>query len=203
MGRESIMRSLALLNALWDGTRHKIGRRTSESYVLQGVRLTMGLAVQPDTVRAFFENSKGLARGSGFAARFLIAWPESTQGTRLFRAPPHAWPHLSAFHRRIRALLDQAPNINSRGELELPMLDLSSQAIAAWIHFHDDVERELKPGGDMANTRDGPARRRITRQDWQHCFTSSSMAQRAISAPSTCKQHPESSPGICMKRGAF
>ena len=154
MGRDSIMRSLALLNRLWDGIRHKVGRRTSESFVLQGVRLTMGLAVQPDTVRAFFENSKGLARGSGFAARFLIAWPESTQGTRFFRKPPHAWPYLSAFNGRIRALLDQAPNINSKGELELPLLDLSPEAAAAWVDFHDAVERELKPGGEMAETRD-------------------------------------------------
>lgn len=34
------------------------------------------------------------------------------------------------------------------------MLDLSSDAKAAWVHFHDEVERELKPGGDMAETRD-------------------------------------------------
>jgi hypothetical protein len=33
----------------------------------------LGLAVQPETVRAFFEDSRGLARGTGFAARFLIA----------------------------------------------------------------------------------------------------------------------------------
>ncbi|HKH20052.1 MAG TPA: YfjI family protein, partial [Gammaproteobacteria bacterium] len=79
-GRDSIMRNLALLNSLWDGIRHKVHRRTSDSFTVQDVRLTMGLAVQPDTVRTFFENSKGLARGSGFAARFLIAWPESTQG---------------------------------------------------------------------------------------------------------------------------
>ena len=154
MGRDSIMRSLGLLNGLWDGVRHKVGRRTSESYALQGVRLTMGLAVQPETVRAFFESSKGLARGSGFAARFLIAWPESTQGSRFFQEPPASWPLLSAFNQRIRVLLDQAPNINSKGELEIPLLDLSPQAKAAWIHFHDEVERELKPGGDMADTRD-------------------------------------------------
>lgn len=154
MGRESITRNLALLNSLWDGRGHKVHRRTADPFTVEGVRLTMGLAVQPETGRAFFENSKGLARGSAFVARFLIAWPQSTQGARLFRPAPESWPSLTAFHRRITALLDQTPAINARGELELPMLDLSPDATAAWIHFHDEVEDELRPGRDMAETRD-------------------------------------------------
>jgi len=145
MGRESITRNLALLNSLWDGRGHKVHRRTTDSFNVEGVRLTMGLSVQPDVVRAFFENSKGLTRGSSFAARFLIAWPQSTQGSRLFRPAPESWPHLSAFHRRITTLLDQTPTINPRGELELSQLSLSQEAEAAWINFHDEVEHELKP----------------------------------------------------------
>jgi hypothetical protein len=88
MGRDSIMCNLALLNSLWDGRGHKGHRRTADPFTVEGVRLTMGLAVQPDVVRAYFENSKGPARGFGFAARFLIAWPQSTQGTRLFKPAP-------------------------------------------------------------------------------------------------------------------
>ena len=45
----------------------------------------MGLAAQPETVRQFMEGTKGLARGNGFAARFLIAAPASTQGARPFK----------------------------------------------------------------------------------------------------------------------
>lgn len=154
MGRDSVMRNMALLNILWDGGTLKVDRRTQESFTVRGVRLTMGLAVQPDTVRMFFDSSKGLARGSGFAARFLIAWPESTQGVRLFKDAPKTWPHLSAFDRRIGSLLDQAPNLNERGELDPPILDLSPEAKEVWVAFHDEVERELRPGGDMAETRD-------------------------------------------------
>ncbi len=154
MGRDSITRNLALLNSLWDGRGHKVHRRTSDTFTVEGVRLTMGLAVQPETLRAFFEHSKGLARGSGFVARFLIAWPQTNQGARPFKPAPANWPQLSALHRRIGALLDQAPKINERGELEPAMIDLSPAAQAAWIRFHDEVESELKPGGDMAETRD-------------------------------------------------
>jgi hypothetical protein len=38
--------------------------------------------------------------------------------------------------------------------MELPILDLPPEATAAWIYFHDEVERELRPGGDMTDTRD-------------------------------------------------
>jgi putative DNA primase/helicase len=110
--------------------------------------------VQPDIVRAFFDNSKGLARGSGFAARFLIAYPETTQGTRMFKAAPPSWPGLSAFHRRITELLNQLPAIDERGTLQLSQLSLSQAASASWVHFHNEVEYELRPFGDMADVRD-------------------------------------------------
>ncbi|HKF95877.1 MAG TPA: DUF3987 domain-containing protein, partial [Gammaproteobacteria bacterium] len=47
MGRESLTRNLALLNSLWDGRGHKVHRRTTEVFTVAGVRLTMGLAAQP------------------------------------------------------------------------------------------------------------------------------------------------------------
>lgn len=96
MGKDSAMRNLALLNVLWDGGAHSIGRRTSESFTVRGARLTMGLMVQETTLREYFGKSGGLAWGTGFLARFLVAWPESTQGQRPFTEAPANWPHLAA-----------------------------------------------------------------------------------------------------------
>lgn len=96
MGKDSIMRNLSLLNMLWDGGELSIGRRTSESFTVRGARLTIALQVQEATLRNFFERSGGLARGTGFLARFLVAWPESTQGQRSYSDPPHIgqpWKH--------------------------------------------------------------------------------------------------------------
>ena len=101
MGKDSIMRNLALLNILWDGGTLAIGRRTTESFTVQGARFTVALQVQEATLRSFVERSGGLARGTGFLARFLLAWPESTQGQRLFVEAPTDWPRLSAFHQRV------------------------------------------------------------------------------------------------------
>ncbi|MFH7319775.1 DUF3987 domain-containing protein [Desulfurivibrio sp. D14AmB] len=154
MSKDSAMNNMSTLNYLWDGRPLAIDRRTSDSFRVDGARLSMGLAVQPETVRAFLDSSKGLARGIGWLARFLIAWPESTQGERLFQDPPEHWPHLSKFHRRLGALLDTTPNFTDTGELSPLLLELSPEAKNLWVTFHDDVERELRPGRDMAETKD-------------------------------------------------
>lgn len=151
---ESVMRNLAQLNVLWDGGTLPIDRRTSESFSLHGARLTMGLAAQPDTARAFLEATKGLARGTGFTARFLVAWPESTQGTRVYREPPKDWPALSAFRQRLSHLLTTPLRLTETGILSPTTLHLSPAAKAAWVEFANDVEAELRPGGDMEGARD-------------------------------------------------
>jgi putative DNA primase/helicase len=153
MGRDSVMRNLSLLNALWDGATHRVERRTSESFTLAGIRLTMGLAAQPETVRQFLEGTKSLARGSGFAARFLIAAPQSTQGRRRFREAG-AWRHVPAFAARLRELLDMTAAPDESGGLSPPVVALSADARAAWQRFHNDVEDELRPGGEMHEVRD-------------------------------------------------
>ena len=154
MNADAMMRNLALLNTLWDGCAVKVERRTSESFTLEGARLTMGLAVQPETLRAFFDNSKGLARGTGFAARFLIAEPESTQGNRPFKPAPKDWQRLSAFQNRLSLLLDSAPDPGAKGRLDLKTLKFSPLAKTAWVAFHDEVEGRLKQGGDLTEARD-------------------------------------------------
>lgn len=154
MGKDSAMRNLALLNVLWDGGAHSIGRRTSESFTVRGARLTMGLMVQEITLREYFSKSGGLARGTGFLARFLVAWPKSTQGQRPFTDPPANWPHLAAFHRRIAAILDQPAPIDEDGALTPAMLSLAPDAKAAWVEYHDAIESELASGGELYDVRD-------------------------------------------------
>jgi len=154
MGKDSAMRNMSMLNTLWDADTITIDRKTSPSYTVQGVRLTMSLSVQSETVRSFLEGSKGLARGIGFLARFLIAWPESTQGNRMFKDPPERWPELAKFHLRLGELLDHELTVDDKGNLSPVMLELSQDAKNTWRAFHDDVEAELRPGGDMAEARD-------------------------------------------------
>lgn len=154
MGKDSVMRNLATLNQLWDGTSLTIDRRTSESFTVQGARLTVALQVQEPTLREFFSKSGALARGTGFLARFLVAWPASTQGFRLFTEAPANWPALASFNQRLAAILSQPEPINDDGALTPAMLSLSPEAKRAWVEYHDAIERELASGGELYDVRD-------------------------------------------------
>lgn len=154
MGKDSVMRNLALLNVLWDGGNLTIDRRTAESFTVRGARLTVALQVQEATLRSFFDRSGGLARGTGFLARFLVAWPESTQGFRPFTEAPANWPALAAFNRRIAAILEQPAPVDENGALSPPLLPLTAEAKAAWVAFHDVIEGELASGGELYDVRD-------------------------------------------------
>lgn len=154
MGRDSGMRNMATLNLLWDGASISSDRRTTESWSARGARLTVALQVQEPTLRDFFRQQGTLARGSGFLARFLIAWPASTQGARPFTEAPANWPNLAAFHRRIAAILEQPAPINEEGVLEPVVVPLSPEAKASWVQFHDAVESELSAGGELYDVRD-------------------------------------------------
>ena len=61
------------LRALGHGVDIATERRTTESFTVRGARLTITLQVQEATLRSFFDRSGGLARGTGFLARFLLA----------------------------------------------------------------------------------------------------------------------------------
>lgn len=158
MSRDSVMRNLGLLNQLWDGKSLTIDRRSTESFTVRGARLTVALQVQEPTLREFFARSGALARGTGFLARFLVAWPESTQGMRQINsdAPdgPATWPHLAEFHRRIAAILDRPVPIDEDGALTPSMFTLTTDAKAAWVEFHNAIESELASGGELHDVRD-------------------------------------------------
>lgn len=152
MGQDSVMRNLATLNILWDGGELKVSRRTQESYSLIGTRLTVSLQVQEPTIRNFIAKSGGLARGTGFLARFLIAQPESTQGDRPYTESPLDWPYLDAFNARILAILN-SPQPQDEGGYLAPELEFFSQEEKKqWVLAHNVIESKLK--GELFHIRD-------------------------------------------------
>lgn len=158
MGKDSVMRNLGLLNQLWDGKSLNIDRRSTESFSVRGARLTVALQVQEPTLREFFNRSGALARGTGFLARFLVAWPQSTQGMRQIDPDspdgPATWPQLAVFHRRLAEILDQPVPIDEDGALTPPVLALTPEAKAAWVEYHNAIESELSSGGELYDVRD-------------------------------------------------
>jgi len=154
MAKDVAMRTLALYNVLWDGGAFQVDRRTSQSFVLENARLTIALQVQESTLREFMRRTGELARGTGFLARFLICWPESTQGYRPYSEPPFHKHAVSAFNDRLYDILTKGNTIDQDGNLTPSMLALSPEAKQAWIAFHDDIEGQLVTGGQYHDIRD-------------------------------------------------
>jgi putative DNA primase/helicase len=175
MGRESATRNLAQLNVLWDGGTLTIDRRTSDSFTVAGARLTIGLMVQEAALQDFLSSTGDLARGSGFLARFLVAWPESTQGSRMYAAAPKAWPAMGAFNKRIDELLRQPVPMDEEGRLTPALMTFTPEAKAAWIDFYNVIEADLGEAASCVTCATLPARPPTMRQGWRHCSSTSRM----------------------------
>lgn len=154
MTSDSKMRYLSLLNLLWDGGDISVDRKSSESFTVKGARFSIAIQVQEAVIREFFSNDRDLSRGSGFMARFLMCWPESTQGTRKFEEAPARWSALDAFNERITVLLNHAVPMDENGTLTPAMLSFSPEAHKTWVAFHDEVEIRLREGGVFRDIRD-------------------------------------------------
>jgi putative DNA primase/helicase len=176
MGYETILRNLALLNVLWDGGEIAVDRRSKPSFRLRDRRLTFGLMVQPEALRGFLERAGTLPRGSGFIARFLIAWPASTQGT----------PQLPARRRRSMPAVDAVRRNGIRELLDTP-LDHACRWWTAADRAGALATPRTRPGfrrmtassarsPQAGTTRIGPTsgmwppRRRRTSRAWRRCF---------------------------------
>ena len=83
-----------------------------------------------------------------------MAWPRSTQGTRLFKEPPNQWPKLAGFHGHIERILSIPVAMDDDGALTPGVIPLGAKAKALWVEYHNEVETRLALGGDYADVRD-------------------------------------------------
>lgn len=154
MSPNSVMRNLGMLNQLWDGKPFHSDRKTSESFILIGARLSISIQIQESALREFFTNSGQISRGMGFWARFFLVWPQSTQGNRPFVEAPQDWPKLTAFNQALTQLLNTSPTFAESGHLMPTLLSLSGDAKSRWVAYHNAIEDLLKPGNQLADVRD-------------------------------------------------
>jgi hypothetical protein len=66
---------LGLLNLAWDGGEVRVDRRTSESFVVKDVRVSLSWLVQEAVFKKFLDSKGDEARGIGFLSRCLISRP--------------------------------------------------------------------------------------------------------------------------------
>jgi hypothetical protein len=139
--------NLDLYLKAWSGTPHRVDRKGRPAEFIPRPALTMGLAVQPDVLRAI-ATRPGFRR-RGLLARFLYSLPASPLGRRAIDPP--AVPesvgalyrdNLSALVRSLAEWTDQAALTPSRS------------AIALLHDYQLELEPRLGPDGDLDHIAD-------------------------------------------------
>ena len=154
MRKDMILAALASFNKLWSGETVACSRASRESFVIESGRLTLNLQLQKESLDEFLRQSGTLARGSGFWARFLMSFPESLQGKRLYKTPQLNGPYLEAFNKRIKAILEKPDKFDENGILQPEIIEPTPEAKQSWIEFYNSVEEQLAPAGDFRDIRD-------------------------------------------------
>jgi hypothetical protein len=159
MSDDSALRYFGLLNRFWDGNSFERFRTTAKSFTVTGRRLTCSLMMQHVVLCRLIGAAGGVARGVGFLARFLLAWPHSTMGTRLYREADLGAPALANWDAKIEELMSLPLPADAKNmALDSPTIFLSDRARACWVEFHNDVEHELCRTGQFGEVADFAAK---------------------------------------------
>jgi hypothetical protein len=154
MKEEQKVNTITGMSKLWDGDpldRLRVGDGKSPALtILYGRRFSVHLMMQPVLAGQLFGNS--MMTGQGFLSRCLCCWPESTIGTRPYKAVNLSKDEaIQAYNETMRAILDAPLPMNERDEMGLSprALTLTTQAKSVWIGFHNHIEELQLPGGAL------------------------------------------------------
>jgi hypothetical protein len=158
MSDDWAMGFIGMLNRFWDGNAFDRDRVGTGSTRIRGRRFTVSLMAQPIAMERLLTLADGASRAMGLLARFLISWPASTIGTRMYREPPKDMPAVARLCQRLWELLDTPLPIEPMNPAALilspPKLSLTPRAWRLWRQFHDDIEAEIGKNGEYADVAD-------------------------------------------------
>jgi hypothetical protein len=139
----------------WTGEPIRDDRIGREGSYVRRPALTLGIAVQPRLLENL--ENRSAFRGEGLLGRFLYAVPESRIGHRLTGrdVPPLVYAARTNYARTLRTLLEAgAAGRDDDGDLLPHLLELSESALDVLDDFEADVERKLRPGGELGSIPD-------------------------------------------------
>lgn len=148
------LRFVALLNRLWEGKSFAAHRKTSQSFIIEHRRLTLNLMMQPLLLNQMIHQATGISRQSGFLARCLLAYPNSSMGSRFYQEPPGQMIGLYEYEQRITECLEHSERLTQAGCVNLPTLKMSPQAKQLWIRFFNTIESGLTVQGQWMEIKD-------------------------------------------------
>lgn len=146
MTEETALRTAAGLSLFWDGAPVDRVRSGDGASKLFGRRVALHLMAQPRAAFSWLSNP--VLRDQGLFSRCLVAYPQSTAGTRMFRnEKADEAPAAAAYVNRMTALLGGKWPINEFHELQPQHMGIGGPARTLWIEMHDQIERGI--GGDL------------------------------------------------------
>lgn len=154
MNNDNLLKTAAGLSNLWDGKQTTRVRAGDPVAVLAGKRVSFHLMVQPNVAQMVLSNP--LLIGQGLVSRCLLTWPNSTAGSRFYKEIDL---HNSSEYKNYAGRIDEiykTPLVFAEGkqnELLPRKIQLSKEAKALFIEFHDSVEREICESGTLSAIR--------------------------------------------------
>ncbi|MDD2658352.1 MAG: YfjI family protein [Methylococcales bacterium] len=159
LNSDNALKTMARLCKFWDGASFDRVRAGDGSGSLYGRRLSMHQQAQPDVMVKLLADP--MANGQGFLARCLVAWPESTIGSR----------HIDQFERagdreelkRLFAVLinlfqAQPRTAKSEQELHPVELPLDEDAKQMAMQAGNQFETLMQSGNDLFEIRERTAK---------------------------------------------
>ncbi len=154
MNTDNQLKTMSGFCSLWDGKAVSKVRAETGSTNLYGKRFSIHLMMQPIVALQLTGNS--MATEQGFLARCLTTYPDSTVGTRKYHSGDVSQDFdILKFHSVMKNILYKPMPLQDQGKNVLQPLEmnLTVNAKATWIEFHDFVEENLAENGKFHSIR--------------------------------------------------
>lgn len=150
MSDDASLRTAAGLSLFWDGAPVDRVRAGDGASKLYNRRVALHLMAQPRAALQWLQNP--ILKDQGLFSRCLVAYPQSTAGTRLFRPErPDETPAAANYVARMTELLGGDWPIDEFHELKLRTLRIIDEARELWIDQHNQIEQAI--AGELREVR--------------------------------------------------
>ena len=155
LNSDNALKTMARWCKLWDGSPFDRVRAGDGAGILYGRRMAFHQLAQPDVMATLLSNR--MANGQGLLARCLVAWPDSTIGTRHINS--YQWAgdrnEIKRLFAELKGLMEAEPRTaKSPQELDPMELPLSDDAKDLAIAANNQFESLMAKGADLAELRD-------------------------------------------------
>jgi hypothetical protein len=149
MRAESVIKTITGLSKLWDGDAITRSRAGEGNIMLWERAFSCYLMIQPGLAQKLMLSNGDMSE-QGLLSRFLIHYPESTQGSRFIRSFEVVTDHpaLEQYEQTLGVLIRQTSFNPETNELERRTVNLDAQALKVWIEFANECESGLGPDGE-------------------------------------------------------